>query len=369
MGSSKAVKTGSEPDAGIDVADFFCGCGGTSAGLEAAGMTIRLGLDLEPDAACTYRRNFPQAAFVEQDIRNVVPKTVAGLLARGPGRRLLVSACAPCQPYTNFHRKSSGGRPDRTLLLRLVDIIAALEPDYVFVENVPGLHKVPGASTFNRFVAALRRMGYEVTWKVVDCREYGVPQRRRRLVLLACRDGAIAVPAPTHGRADGLLAPATVWDWIGDLPPIDHGETHSSVPNHQASRLTDLNVRRLAATPASGGRDCWPRELRLACHADHEGHSDVYGRMDKHGAAPVLTTKCTSLSNGRYGHPEQLRPISVREAASLQTFPRKFVFVGGIKSATRQVGNAVPVLLAKAMGAAFVAHDRSRDPDRLRPAA
>lgn len=331
-------------------------------------MNIRFGLDLEPEAAATYRANFPEAAFVERDIRAVTPREVTALLPRTPQNKLLVSACAPCQPYTNFHRKSSCRRLDRTLLLMLIDFIAALNPDYVFVENVPGLQQVPAGSTFNRFVAALRRMGFMVDWKVVDCQEYGVPQRRRRLVLLASQSGPIAVPSPTHGECEGMPVPATVWDWIGDLAPIGHGEVHESIPNHQSSRLTDLNLRRIRATPVGGGRADWPEELKLACHANHRGHSDVYGRMHKNGPAPVLTTKCTSLSNGRYGHPEQDRPISVREAACLQTFPRDFLFTGGIKSATRQVGNAVPVLLAQAVGHAIGRHSETHSAAEEPPA-
>jgi DNA (cytosine-5)-methyltransferase 1 len=320
-------------------------------------MAILGGLDLDREAAATYRLNFPDAGFIERDIRAVEPAEVRDAITRSPGSRLLVSACAPCQPYTNFHRKSSARGEQRTLLLRLLPFIDELAPEFVFVENVPGLQKVPGASTFNRFVAALRRRGFYITWKVVDCRDYGVPQRRRRLVLLASVLGELAVPAPTHGHVPGLMRPSTVKDWIGHLPAISDGEAHAEVPNHQAAKLTELNQRRIRETPPGGGRRDWPEVLRLECHQGHRGHSDVYGRMSWDEAAPVLTTKCTSLSNGRYGHPEQDRPISVREAAALQTFPDSFCFAGKIKSATRQVGNAVPVLLAQAVGDAIVSHN------------
>lgn len=342
----------------VEVVDFFCGCGGTSAGLRAAGIRILAGMDMDAQAAATYRANFPEAAFVQRDIRAVEPEEVGRLTKRTRGAKLLLSACAPCQPYTNFHRKSSvrRRREERTLLLRLLPFIDYLDPDYVFVENVPGLHKVPGASTFNRFVAALRRRGLHTGWQIVDCQRYGVPQRRRRLVLLASKDGAVAMPAPTHGREPGLAPPSTVREWIAHLPAIAHGEVHPEVLNHQAALLTDLNLRRLRATPLGGGRADWPEELRLCCHKGHRGHSDVYGRMSWDAPAPVLTTKCTSISNGRFGHPEQNRPISVREAAALQTFPDDFLFVGRIKSTTRQVGNAVPVLLAEAVGRTVVEH-------------
>ncbi len=340
---------------GIEAVDFFCGCGGTSAGLRAAGIRILAGLDMDREAAATYRANFPEAAFIERDIKQVDPADVSAAVDRDPGSRLLLSACAPCQPYTNFHRKSASRKEERTLLLRLLPFIDHLEPDFIFVENVPGLHKVRGASTFNRFVKGLQRLGYHVEWEVVDCRAYGVPQRRRRLVLLASRLGALPVPPPVHGP--GLLPYSTVKDWIAHFPPIAHGEHHPGVPNHQAAQLTGLNLKRLRATPPGGGRSEWPLALQLECHKEHAGHSDVYGRMSWDSSAPVLTTKCTSISNGRYGHPDQNRPISVREAAALQTFPDDFFFVGRIKSTTRQVGNAVPVLLARAMGEAFILHN------------
>ena len=183
----------------MDVIDFFCGCGGTSAGLRAAGMSILAGIDLDHEAAETYRTNFPEAEFIERDIRKIDSSELSGLVVRTPGSRLLFSACAPCQAYTGFHRKSARRAEQRTLLLRLMPFIDHLQPDYVFVENVPGLHKVPNGSTFNRFRAGLVRRGYRVVWTIVDCRDYGVPQRRRRLTLLASRLGPIEVPPATHG--------------------------------------------------------------------------------------------------------------------------------------------------------------------------
>ncbi len=338
----------------IRVADFFCGCGGTSAGLRRAGMDICLGLDFEPEAGRTYRQNFPEAAFIEADIADVHPDQIAAAIGGGHGP-LLVSACAPCQPYSTFVGQRAKD-PRRTLLLKLIPFIRRLRPTYVFIENVPGLKTAnANAGTFSRFCKALRTQGYELTSGVVDCQGYGVPQRRRRLVLLASRAGAVALPEPTHGPGTEQSL-STVWDWIGDLPAIEAGERHPEVPDHLVSAVTDINLQRLRATPPGGGRADWPLELQLDCHKNHRGHSDVYGRMHADGQAPVLTTKCTSISNGRFGHPFEDRPISVREAACLQTFPRDFLFSGGIKSATRQVGNAVPVLLAQRMGEAFVAH-------------
>lgn len=339
----------------IRVADFFCGCGGTSTGLRAAGMQIVFGLDNDSDASATFRLNFPEADFIERDILAVSVEEIAERIGHGPGP-LLVSACAPCQPYSTF-ASAKRSDPRRSLLLRLLPTLLVLQPQFVLVENVPGLRsQAAPAGTFNRFRKALRSEGFHVASGVVDCQNYGVPQRRRRLVIMASRLGEIGLPAPTHGRTVSALPVSTVRDWISDLPPIVAGQTHPDVPNHMVSALTEINLLRLRATPEGGGRADWPPELQLACHAEHRGHSDVYGRLRFDAPAPVLTTKCTSISNGRFGHPTQDRPISVREAACLQTFPREYTFVGGIKSTTRQVGNAVPVLLAQRIGEVFVRH-------------
>jgi DNA (cytosine-5)-methyltransferase 1 len=354
----------SPPYAPIRVADFFCGCGGTSAGLRAAGMCIVFGLDNDSEASATYRLNFPEAIFIEQNIASVTTNEMVDAIGTGDGP-LLISACAPCQPYSTF-ASAKREDPRRRLLLKLIPILKRLNPEFVLVENVPGLRSQSApAGTFNRFKKTLDLLGYNVASGIVDCQNYGIPQRRRRLLIMASRLGPISLPVPSHGRGSELLPISTVAQWIGDLPPVNAGQKHPDIPNHLASGLTELNLRRLRATPEGGGRADWPEDLQLTCHIDHRGHSDVYGRMRFDMPAPALTTKCTSISNGRFGHPTQDRPITVREAASLQTFPRDFRFVGGIKSATRQVGNAVPVLLAQRVGDVFVEHLKIyKDPGR-----
>jgi DNA (cytosine-5)-methyltransferase 1 len=315
-------------------------------------MEIALGLDLDAAAAATYRKNFPKAAFVESDIGAIDPADVKASLGDSDAP-LVLSACAPCQPFSTFRRKSLNDDSMRTLLPALLPFVDSLAPDYIVVENVPGIQREADGPLMV-FVAGLKSRGYETAWKVVDCQRYGVPQRRRRLVLIASRFGEVPIPKPTHGP--GLKPVATVGEWIGDLPALEVGQQHRSVPNHVCGAIGDLNLRRLRASRDLGGRLHWPAELWLDCHQSHGGHSDVYGCMAADAPAPVLTTKCTSISNGRFGHPSQDRAISVREAASLQTFPRTFEFVGGLKSTTRQVGNAVPVLLAKKLGESVIEH-------------
>lgn len=316
-------------------------------------MEVVFGLDVDPYAARTFRRNFPAAQFLEVDIRKVDPTELARQIPGGPGP-LLVSACAPCQPYASHHHGTKAAR-DRSLLLKILPLIEAAAADLVFLENVPGLDTKAPSGTFSRFRRALVRMGFWVAWGIVNCQDFGVPQRRRRLVLIASRLGPIDLPPKTHGP-ETARDWASVRNWIGDLPPVGAGQSHPDVANHTASALTELNLRRLRASKSGGSRFDWPPELILKCHENHRGHSDVYGRMSWDAPAPALTTKCTSLSNGRFGHPEQDRPITVREAACIQTFPRDFVIDGGIKQATRQVGNAVPVLLAEAIGRQIIAH-------------
>lgn len=342
----------------LRVADFFCGCGGTSEGLRLAGLDIVLGLDFHPEASATYRRNFREAAFIERDLREVEPAEVSTILGANKAP-LVMSACAPCQPFSTFRRKSADTANDRTLLPALLPFVDELAPDYMLIENVPGIQRAPDRP-LAVFVSGLEDRRYTVRWNVVDCQRYGIPQRRRRLVLIASRHGEVPLPTPSHGS--GLKAISTVDEWIGDLPPIHAGETHPSVPNHVSGAIGELNLRRLRASREHGSRLGWPEDLWLDCHRTHRGHSDVYGCMRSDGPAPVLTTKCTSISNGRFGHPSQDRAISVREAACLQTFPRSFEFIGGIKSTTRQVGNAVPVLLARRLGDAILSHARSEGP-------
>jgi DNA (cytosine-5)-methyltransferase 1 len=231
-------------------------------------------------------------------------------------------------------------------------------PEYVFFENVPGLQRVKSKKgPFAEFLATLARLKYNKAVGIVKALDYGVPQRRRRLVVVASRLGSICIPKPTHG--DGRPNPkySTVEDWIGDLPAIAAGQTHKTDPNHRAASLSRLNLTRIKAISPGEDRRQWPEELKLDCHSNgYKGHTDVYGRMRWDHPASGLTTRCISLSNGRFGHPDQDRAISVREAACLQTFPRDFIFKGSLNSMARQIGNAVPVILAEHFGRHFIEH-------------
>jgi DNA (cytosine-5)-methyltransferase 1 len=338
----------------VRVFDFFSGCGGTSTGFGMAGLDVVFGLDNDPDAAATFRANVEGATFVEEDIR-LVPTGILAPLMKGRGYKTLFSCCAPCQPFSKQTRTKKEKDSRRSLLLEFGRFVKRWKPDYLFVENVPGLQRIDGrAGPLPEFIALLDMLGYSYDLKVVPASGFGVPQKRERLIMMASKAGALKIPKLTHGTPRRPFA--TVQDWIGTLPPLLAGATDPKDPDHRAMALSDINLKRIAATPEGGGRDGWPDALKLDCHRKFEGHTDVYGRLAWDRPASGLTTRCISYSNGRFGHPTQDRAISVREAACLQTFPRKYRFVGALASKARQVGNAVPPLMAKAIGRAYVKH-------------
>jgi DNA (cytosine-5)-methyltransferase 1 len=340
----------------IKVFDFYSGCGGTSAGLQAAGMEVVFGLDIDPDAGATFRCNFPRAHFLRKDLTHLRANRIEALVREHRGNPILFCGCVPCQPFSKQspHRKKV--KDDRIpLLSHFGRFVRYFLPEFVLVENVPGLQAITGEpGPLPAFVRLLQNLGYQLAMGTIDCRDYGVPQKRRRFVLLASKIGSIELPPKTHGTRTGRNGFSTVGEWISDLPPIEAGEECTSVLNHRAASLSPLNLRRIKATPPGGCRLDWPSELALACHATHSGHTDVYGRLRMDQPASALTTRCISLSNGRFGHPLQNRALSVREAASLQTFDRDFRFFGNLNSMARQIGNAVPTLLARCLGEQFV---------------
>jgi DNA (cytosine-5)-methyltransferase 1 len=229
-------------------------------------------------------------------------------------------------------------------------LVEAIQPGQIIIENVPGIAKVDGFSTYRRFLKILAANAYQIAEGVLDAKHFGVPQTRRRYVLIAVRGRAASLPAAEFGR--GLREYVTVRQAIAHYPPIEAGERDPLVPNHEAAAIAPINLRRIRSTPHDGGdRRSWPAELELVCHkGNYDGHTDVYGRMAWDRVAPTLTGRCNSISNGRYGHPCQDRAISLREAASLQTFGDAYVFCGKHQHIARQIGNAVPVKFGEALG-------------------
>jgi DNA (cytosine-5)-methyltransferase 1 len=339
----------------IRVFDFFSGCGGTSAGLRDAGMQIAFGLDVDTDAAATFERNFPDAEIFNRDVTGLKASSINTIIGKNRTAPILFCGCAPCQPFSQQNGSRTKKDARIPLLAHFGRFVKYHKPEFVLVENVPGLQKISVADgPLPSFLKLLKRLKYSVTMDTIDCCDYGVPQKRKRFVLLASRCGDLSLPSRSHGPGTENASYSTVGEWISGLPPIAAGETCASVNNHRAANLSAKNLERIRATPINGGRQDWPASLRLKCHIDHDGHTDVYGRMRLDMPASALTTRCISLSNGRFGHPTQARAISVREAAKLQTFDDGFEFSGSLNSMARQIGNAVPVLLARKLGESFV---------------
>lgn len=338
----------------IKVFDFFSGCGGTSLGFNNAGLEVVFALDNDLTALESFNRNMPDAYTMNSDIKQVSPvslETYVGIR----DKPILFCGCAPCQPFSRQNNHKSNKDPRLNLLSEFFRFVKYWIPEYVVVENVPGMQCIKGYSPFNNFVSQLKCIGYNVSYKVVSAGDYGVPQKRERLILIATTISEIEFPKCTHGN-DAKKEHSTVRDWIDGLPTIEAGETDDLDQDHRAAKLSEMNLKRIRATPEGRGRNSWPKELWLNCHKNHSGHTDVYGRLHWDKRSSGLTTKCISYSNGRFGHPLQDRALSIREAACLQTFPRTYRFSGTLQSKARQIGNAVPPLLAQRIGDAILKH-------------
>jgi len=333
--------------------DLFCGAGGLSYGMQKAGMAIIGGIDIDPACKHPFEENV-KAKFYEHDISDLTADFVASLFAEGQTR--VLAGCAPCQPFSTYTQGGKAQSRQWQLLDRFGAIVRELQPEVVTMENVPRLAK---HSVFDDFLSALRDGDYSYKHYIVRCADYGVPQTRMRLVLLASRLGEIELVSPTH--IDGQYV--TVRDAIQFLEGIKAGGTSQSDPMHKSSGLSRLNLERIRnSTPGGTWRD-WDDSLRAACHTRESGrtYSSVYGRMEWDRLAPTITTQFHGFGNGRVGHPAQDRAISLREGALLQTFPEDYSFVPdghpvNVASVARLIGNAVPVGLGEAIGRSIVAH-------------
>jgi DNA (cytosine-5-)-methyltransferase len=331
----------------IEAVDLFCGAGGLTAGLLQAGIMVKAGYDIEPSCAFAYEHNNTDARFVLKDVQQVMAEEIEAHYS--PGVIRLLAGCAPCQPFSTYNQ----GRDTRSdkkwpLMYAFARLIREVMPELVTMENVPDVtkHKV-----YHDFAAELEALGYQVWAGKVLCADYGVPQMRRRHVLLASRIGRVAMLPPTHAGRH-----ITVREAIGHLPQLAAGERDGGDALHRCAALSDLNLRRIRASRPGGTWMDWPEELRAACHRKESGlsYQRVYGRMEWDKPAPTMTTLCVGFGNGRFGHPEQDRAISLREAAIFQSFPEGYLFAetfdAPMRDISRMIGNAVPVALGAAVG-------------------
>lgn len=325
------------------VVDLFCGIGGLSHGFVKEGFCVIAGIDTDETCRYAYKKN-NGAEFILKDVGQLTSSDLFALFPEGDIKILV--GCAPCQPFSKYTNRKS--EDDKWKLVgKFAELIVAVKPEIVSMENVPQLRE---HAVFEQFVATLEADDYHVWHDVVDCVKYGVPQTRHRLVLFASKFGKIKIIPPTHRVARRR----TVRHAIGRLDPIDAGQTSKRDSLHRASALSELNLQRIKATPTGGTWRDWPDGLRLKCHKKETGKSygSVYGRMKWDEPSPTMTCQCHGLGNGRFGHPEQHRAISLREAAILQTFPRNYKFIAPrapliISFVGRHIGNAVPVRLGQ----------------------
>ena len=341
------------PATNIKAIDFCCGAGGLTRGLLDAGVSVVAGLDNDDRLRRTYVENNKPSRFIVGDLTQVDIDALRAELSIGADDLTLYAACTPCQPFSTLNT-AKGDDARKSLLLEFGKIIAQRPPDFVIVENVPGLHNAFGLDIYQEFLAGLEAEGYLAESGLLDAKDYGVPQTRKRFILVAARGRQPRLPAATT-----KAGPITVRECIEKYPPLAAGEQDAEFANHAARKLPPHHRRIVAAVPTDGGSrsDMADTSILLPCHQRHpKAHKDVFGRMAWDAPSPTLTCRCTDVYCGRFIHPQQDRGISLREAAALQTFDDNYEFFGGsFLEQARQIGNAVPVRLAKALGAAAIA--------------
>lgn len=342
------------------VIDLFAGCGGGSLGFGEVGFRVAAAVEIDSDAADAFKRNVGTEPLID-DIRDVTGERLLETADLGRWSCTLMFGCPPCQSFTIMRRGASVLPQDRvrnTLPDEYVRLIDAVRPRHLAFENVPGMLSGRWRPRFDTMLGELQALGYKLVHEVVDAADFGVPQHRRRVLVIGSRVASPRMPDRTHAAdatGDAAQVHVTVRQTIGDLPSLGAGERDPEDEFHRARRHSDLNLRRLRAVPEGGGRMDLPPELRLRCHDGHQGHYDVYGRMWWDKPSPTLTSGCTNITRGRFGHPDQDRAITVREAMLLQTFPEKAVVGGHGEKQALQVGNAVPPKLAAEIGRCVLA--------------
>lgn len=340
------------------VVDVFCGVGGLSHGLRKEGYFVSAGIDVDGQCRYPFESN-NDAAFVPSDVEQLTPLDILELFA-GERPRILVG-CAPCQAFSLYNQKNDD--PSWRLVEKFGDLVGAVRPEIVSMENVPRLVNYKDGSVFANLLQKLRKSGYAVSHEIVHLTDYGLAQRRSRLVVMGSLFGKLALERPTHDKENYN----TVKQAIGGLLPLAAGGIDQEDPLHRASGLSPRNLKRIRASLPGGSWADWDEDLVAQCHRARtgRGYRSVYGRMKFDEPSPTITTQFYGFGNGRFGHPEQDRALSLREGAILQSFPRSYQFVPKeenvqFKKIGRMIGNSVPVLLgqviARSIGRHFVEH-------------
>ena len=337
--------------------DVFSGAGGLTVGMKRAGFKVAAAVEIEEHAFATYKTNHPEVHAFKQDVRTVR----GGSLKRAAGGCVdLLAGCPPCQGFSTLTNPSTKRDPRNDLVLEMARLVEEIKPRAIMMENVPGLAD-RGKPLFNRLLKKLDELKYRYTWDVLQVADYGVPQNRRRLVLLAGKGIDLTLPPPTHHRtgAGGLSNWRTLREVIFgmDSPTLLEDSWKEGGPQHfnwhVIRRMSPENVARLRKTRPGVSRATLPNRLRPDCHKSvDKGYTNVYGRMSWDQLPVTITGGCTTLSKGRFGHPSELRTISVREAARIQTFPDDYIFdCPYMEYVCAMIGNALPCDFAELLSA------------------
>lgn len=340
----------------ISVIDLFCGIGGLTCGLEKVGIPVKLGIDIDESCKFAYESN-NQAIFLAQDISKIEGVFLNEQFWNKNEIKVLVG-CAPCQPFSTHQNKNKNRERHKkwNMLNEFSRLIDETQPEIVSMENVPNLKN---QEIFKEFVSHLKANNYYVWFANVFCPDYGIPQKRRRLVLLASKLGIISLNSPTHKPKDYV----SVKKAIGNLEKLENGFRSEKDSLHFTTELTDINLKRIKSSKPNGTWEDWDESLMLECHKKDSGKSykSVYGRMSWDEPSPTITTQFYNYGTGRFGHPEQNRAITIREGAILQTFPKTYRLVPkdrhvSINKLGVHIGNAVPVKLGEVIGKSILSH-------------
>lgn len=338
------------------VIDLFCGAGGLALGLERAGFQISASVEMDEKACKTYRRNFGDH-LIETDIHQLSVSDLLKFADMSVGECKLLAGGPPCQGFS-VQRRGSDEDPRNDLVLQYLRFVEGIMPEFFLMENVSGLMSTRGKPFLDKILTRVAELGYVTHLTKVEAADYGVPQMRKRVILVGERatvgTALFQFPAPNVKNENYR----TVRDVIADLPsPPKDGTPHPFVPNHaREGRLSALNLERIQHVPPGGGREHIPEHLQLACHRNNPGHRhmDVYGRLAWDKPSGTITARFDSFTRGKFAHPVEHRSLTLREGARLQTFPDTFVFDGNREEVAKQIGNAVPPVLAEVLGAAVL---------------
>ena len=341
----------------ISAIDIFCGIGGLSYGLKKSGIPVVAGIDIDSSCKYAFEENV-NADFLSADIADLSGYEIKNKYWLNDGSIKILVGCAPCQPFSTHTNKNKNKQNSKKwyLLDEFRRLIEETNPEIVSMENVPNL---ANQQIFKDFQKSLINNKYFVSYSNVFCPDYGIPQKRRRLVLLASKYGEIHLIPKTHSPENYITLEQT----IGNLPPISAGEICESDPLHRTRKLTEINLERIKASKPNGTWRDWDEKLLLKCHKNYTGktYKAVYGRMAWDEPSPTITTQFFSYGTGRFGHPTQNRALTIREGALLQSFPIDYKFCEdekniSIKQLGIHIGNAVPVDLGFIIGKSIQIH-------------